>query len=137
MAALSHTYDTRNPLRRDFPYKMGKVRSMNEVGTKPLNGDVLVLGQWCYFAPPSLYYSNLDNAALFGPGSLLAGQGHPIAIDDYGAGYMGLDTLIAPRPHVVRIDRGISRDPFAERRRGPPTIIARRLSRCPATVGQC
>ncbi len=36
-------------------------------------------------------------------------QGHRIAIDDYGAGYMGVKTLLALEPDIVKIDQAVIR----------------------------
>lgn len=43
--------------------------------------------------------------------------GHPIALDDYGAGYMALGVLVAVQPDVVKIDRQVIAGLDGDRRR--------------------
>ena len=51
--------------------------------------------------------SVVDDRSLLTQISAWRSQGHRIAIDDYGAGYMGLGALLAIQPDLVKIDRSI------------------------------
>jgi len=59
-------------------------------------------------------------------------QGLITAIDDFGAGYAGLNLLARFQPHVLKIDmeliRGIDRDPVRQAIVEGITLVCRRLS---------
>lgn len=52
--------------------------------------------------------SLVDDSALLDRIAAWRTQGHRIAIDDYGAGYMGLGAALAVRPDIVKIDRYVT-----------------------------
>lgn len=60
-------------------------------------------------------HARVDLAGLAGPLRQLRDRGAVIAADDVGAGYAGLQALLALRPQIVKIDRslvdGIDEDP--------------------------
>lgn len=49
----------------------------------------------------------LDNDVLLEQVARWRAMGHPIVIDDYGAGYMGLGALFALHPDILKIDQGV------------------------------
>ena len=58
----------------------------------------------------------VDNPALWHQVSAWREAGFTIALDDYGAGYMGLGALLKLHPNVLKLDRviiqGVDRDPI-------------------------
>lgn len=50
----------------------------------------------------------IDNPALWDQVSAWREAGHAIALDDYGAGYMGLGALLKLRPNLLKLDRVIT-----------------------------
>ncbi len=57
----------------------------------------------------------IDNSALWDQVSAWREAGYAIALDDYGAGYMGLGALLKLRPNLLKLDRvitqGVDQDP--------------------------
>ena len=60
-------------------------------------------------------YKRQDLDGLEGRIARLKSQGFQIAVDDLGAGYAGLSSLMNLQPHIAKIDmslvRGIDQDP--------------------------
>ncbi len=58
----------------------------------------------------------VDNPALWAQVRAWREAGFAIALDDYGAGYMGLGALLKLRPNLLKLDRviiqGVDRDPL-------------------------
>ncbi len=57
----------------------------------------------------------IDNPALWDQVSMWREAGYATALDDYGAGYMGLGALLKLRPDLLKLDRviteGVDQDP--------------------------
>lgn len=52
----------------------------------------------------------LTNPSLLAQVEQWRSQGHAIALDDYGAGYMGLGAIVALKPDIVKLDRVVVAD---------------------------
>jgi EAL domain-containing protein (putative c-di-GMP-specific phosphodiesterase class I) len=59
--------------------------------------------------------SILDNPQLLDHITTWRSQGYRIAIDDYGAGYMGLGAALTVRPDIVKIDRSVTAGVLTDR----------------------
>ena len=59
-------------------------------------------------------------------------QGFTTAIDDFGAGYSGLNLLAAFQPHIIKLDmaltRGIDQDPVRQAIVAGIVLVANRLN---------